>query len=598
MNTYLKLALLLILFLYNKIYTQPSGGPYGPIKMNYEIPKNKNIIYVSTDGNESNSGKELNNPTTIEKAIRIAKSGDYIILRGGVYRTGNLITNQGINIQPYLNEDVTFKGTFLANNWVRISNNIWKTKWNNLFPEKPADWWRREVDGIKTPLHKFNNDMVFVNGEMLQSCGWLGEVNEKTFFIDYENKTVYIGQNPENKIVEITAYNISILRTKKDVNNLKADKKGIKVKGIKFTQYAYRAIEIEGKDPEGISNEKDHGKDVVGSRFENCEFSFCSRVAGYFRGDSLIIKNCKVSDTSTEGIYLLSSSDCLLEKNIFTKNNIENITGYYPAAVKIFNQCYRVTCNDNLVIDLPNSNGIWYDVGNVDCTFTNNWIENVGNNQKEISTENLWPSDNGFFFEISKGVICYGNVFVNCDHGLMILNSSDAIIFNNTFINSIACVGRNERSAEGDHFGWHPSTGPNVDERKNHILLNNIFYNHENFLRPNLFIWQSKKINDLFVNDQIDELNNNLFVSYINELPLIYFSAKGNLVPERLKSIDEFKDRLNKSNNNKFILGKNFFKSYELKNFNLISPVKNDIKKINTIRFGEIKINKQNIGAY
>ena len=67
------------------------------------------------------------------------------------------------------------------------------------------------------------------------------------------------------------------------------------------------------------------------------------------RGDRLTLRNCKVSDTSTEGIYILSSSDVLLERNIFTRNNIEQITGYYPAAVKIFNQCYRVTCRDNLI---------------------------------------------------------------------------------------------------------------------------------------------------------------------------------------------------------------------------------------------------------
>ena len=99
----------------------------------------------------------------------------------------------------------------------------------------------------------------------------------------------------------------------------------------------------------------------------------------WWMGDFLTIRHCRVSDTSTEGIYIMSSNDVLLEKNIFTRNNIEKITGYYPAAVKIFNQCYRVTCQDNLVIDLPYSNGIWYDVGNVDGRFLNNWIEGVGN---------------------------------------------------------------------------------------------------------------------------------------------------------------------------------------------------------------------------
>ncbi len=75
-----------------------------------------------------------------------------------------------------------------------------------------------------------------------------------------------------------------------------------------------RAIEVDGKDTEGISPESEHGKDVVGTTLEHCTISFCSRVAAYLRGDRLTIRNCKVSDTSTEGIYILSSSDVLLEK--------------------------------------------------------------------------------------------------------------------------------------------------------------------------------------------------------------------------------------------------------------------------------------------
>ena len=166
------------------------------------------------------------------------------------------------------------------------------------------------------------------------------------------------------------------------------------------------------------------------------------------------------------------------------------MTGYYPAAVKIFNQCYRAVCRDNLVIDLPNSNGIWYDVGNVDGVFVNNWIENVGSTGGSMRTDQVWPSQNGFFFEISKGAVCAGNVFVNCDHGLLVLNSSHVRIFQNTFFNSPACIARNARVAAGDHFGWHASTGPDVDKRDGHEFVNNLLTSGPGFDRPLLFVWQ------------------------------------------------------------------------------------------------------------
>ncbi len=515
---------------FTMLIAQPSGGPYGPIRQTYELPKSVNkIYYVAVDGKTDASGGTIDNPTTIESAIEKVKTGDAIILRGGTYRTGNLVLNQGITIQPYKDEKPILKGSFIANEWQSQRYGLWTTHWTKLFPSKPADWWQRMREGKITPQHKFNNDMVFVDGRFLQSAGWEGEVDENSFYINYETGLVYIGFDPKDHLMEITAFNSALIRTTKDVNGKSSDKKGPVIKGITFTQYAYRAIEIEGTEPEGISSEAQHGKEVIGTTFENCTISFCSRVAGYFRGDKLTIRNCLISDTSTEGIYVISSSDVLLEKNIFRRNNIEKITGYYPAAVKIFNQSYRVTCNDNLVIEHPYSNGIWYDVGNVDGVFTNNWIEGVGITDFVINKDQLWPSDNGFFFEISKGAVCAGNVFVNCDHGIMVLNSSNVHIYNNTFVNSIACIGRNARVSAGDHFGWHASSGPDFDKRDGHIFVNNLMVRDENFHRPLLFVWQPPAVCEQLVNPQLKQLDNNIYVrSTETNNPLILWSPAKN----------------------------------------------------------------------
>jgi hypothetical protein len=54
----------------------------------------------------------------------------------------------------------------------------------------------------------------------------------------------------------------------------------------------------------------------------------------------------------------------------------------------------------------------------------------------------------------------------------------------------VACVSRNERSAVGDHFGWHPSTGPDVDKREGHVFVNNLMSGDASFSRPLLLVWQ------------------------------------------------------------------------------------------------------------
>lgn len=483
----------------SEVIAQPSGGPYGPIQQVYEVPKGTGqIYYVAPNGKPEANGSSIEAPTNLEYAIERAVTDDVVILRGGTYRTGDLQLNQGITLQPYQDERPILKGTQVATDWQRLGNGLWRTKWSTLFPSAPQDWWRREREASRTPLYKFNNDMVFVDDRLLNAVGWAGEVNRDSYWIDYEQGYVYIGIDPNGKLVEITAFDNAIVRTTNKVHGKDSDRKGPTIRGTTFTQYAYRAIEIEGKDPEGVSPEAEHGKDVVGSTFEHCTISFCSRVAGYFRGDQLTIRHCLISDNGTEGIYVLSSNDVLLERNIITRTNIENISGYYASAVKIFNQCYRVTCRENLVIDNGNgSSGIWYDVGEVNGVFVNNWIERT---------------DNGFFFEISQGAICAGNVFVNCGTGVKILNAKDVKVYQNTFVNSMAWFERTPRSAVGDHFGWHPATGPDVDEREGHEFVGNLLVADEDFSRPLVVFAQTATLRDRLTKPQVAALDHNVYV--------------------------------------------------------------------------------------
>jgi hypothetical protein len=227
---------------------QPSGGPYGPIQQRYEVPKSAaHVYYVAPDGQADAPGTTLAQPTTLESAIARVVTGDAIILRGGTYRTGGLTLNQGITLQPYADELPVLKGTQVAAKWDALRGNLWRTFWARLFPSKPQGWWRREREGSKTPLHRFNNDMVFVDGESLRSAGWEGEVDEHSFYINYDTGQVFIGVDPTNRLVEITAWDSALVRTSQPCHGKTSDRKGPLIRGITFTQYAYRALEVEGK---------------------------------------------------------------------------------------------------------------------------------------------------------------------------------------------------------------------------------------------------------------------------------------------------------------------------------------------------------------
>jgi hypothetical protein len=520
---------------------QPSGGPYGPLRQTYEAPKQAaHVYYVAPDGQADATGTTLAQPTTLEAAVARVVTDDAIVLRGGVYRIGGLRLNQGVTMQPYADERPVLKGTQMASEWQALRGNVWRTSWKRLFPAGPLGWWLRERQGMFTPMHRFNNDMVFVDGESLQSAGWEGELDEHSFFIDYDAGYVYIGVDPTHRLVEITAWDSALIRTTKPCHGKTSDGKGPVIRGLTFTQYAYRAIDIEGKkraalaseeptnEPEGPADPATFGKEVVGTTLENVTISHCSRVAGYFRGDKLTIRQSLISDTTTEGVYVIGSSDVLLEKNIFRRNNVEQLSGYFPAAVKIFNQSHRVVCRDNLVVDQPHSNGIWYDVGAVDGVFVDNWVEDALI---------------GFFFEISKGAICAGNVFVGCELGVRVLNSSNVRVYHNTLINSPASFERTPRNAASDHFGWHAATAPDVDKRDGHVFVGNLLVADESCAEPLLRFSQTPMLCERLKTPQVKQLDGNVYVRRGDGAqPLVVWSpAAGAECRVELASLDDLR---------------------------------------------------------
>jgi hypothetical protein len=172
---------------------------------------------------------------------------------------------------------------------------------------------------------------------------------------------------------------------------------------------------------------------------------------------------------------------------------------------------------------------VWFDVGNVDGVFIQNLVTNVGKSKE--AKYPVWRNMSGFFYEISKGAICAGNVFENCDNGSFVLNSSNVILYNNTYINSKAAFVRNERSAANDHFGWHPATGPDVDKRTGHVFMNNLLVQNDTSYRMSLFeVWQPDTLCKTLNTFQLEKLDYNVYVRtiHLTSLPLISWNALHN----------------------------------------------------------------------
>ncbi|MBN2062845.1 MAG: right-handed parallel beta-helix repeat-containing protein, partial [Deltaproteobacteria bacterium] len=243
--------------------------------------------------------------------------------------------------------------------------------------------------------------------------------------------------------------------------------------------------------------------------------------------------------------------------------------------VKIFNQSHRVTVRDNLILENPDSSGVWYDVGNHDGVFVNNYVEDA---------------TNGFFFEISKGVTVAGNVFVNCGKGVYILNSADAKVCNNTFFDSTAAFERNQRSAAADHFGWHPATGPDVGEREGHIFVNNLMVASDSLNEPLLRFGQPAMLCDRLPDPQAKKIEGNVYVRADvpekKSVPLIRWSpAGGDNCQVAFKSLDDFRNAakgFEKTGIQVNMTARSIFRGPDLKRYDLLRPLP-EVKNIGII---------------
>src|SRR4030043_1024110 len=103
-------------------------------------------------------------------------------------------------------------------------------------------------------------------------------------------------------------------------------------------------------------------------------------------------------------------------------------------------------------------------------------------------------------------------------------------MYQNTFVNSTACVGRDERSAVGDHFGWHPATGPDVDKREGHVFINNLMTADASFKRPLFFVWQRDILCERLTKPQFKEVDYNVYVKASGKkiMPMILWSPAMN----------------------------------------------------------------------
>ena len=357
----------------------------------YSVPTGAR--FVSPCGSDANSGTKTAPWRTLRKAVSAAPSGSTIVLRQGVYRESVTFYNKKLTLQPFPHEQAWLKGSVIVSNWKADGATWRKDGWTPAFKR----------DGVPSnyltssrPLAGYP-DMVFVNGRPLQQVASKAQVAAGKFYVDYSNDKLYIGDNPAGKTVEGAALSQAV-----HINQAH----GTVLRGLGFAHYAAHVTQGMVKG------------DAAGLRFENNTFAWSAAAGLSVLGSDAVVRGNTFVYNGQLGLHGHKSNQMLVEQNTINFNNQErfNTTGA-EGGIKV-TSARNMTWRDNQV----NGNlghGMWCDTSCYNTTVVRNVMRN-----------NL---TRGIEYEISSKAIIASNLVVgNGDSGMLLNESGDLDVYNNT----------------------------------------------------------------------------------------------------------------------------------------------------------------------
>ena len=176
-------------------------------------------------------------------AIARVVTGDAIVMRGGTYRTGGLQLVRHHH-QPYLDEQPVLKGAG-RDRMEALRDGVWRTKWATVPAQLLA--WRRGEACAAAPVQQRHG----VDGKLLQSragkAGWATPGTTST---------------TNGHVTSVSTHRAGRSRSPHDIapspvarRAWQGSTQGPTIRGIVFTQYAFRAIDIGAKPRLGPNEE-------------------------------------------------------------------------------------------------------------------------------------------------------------------------------------------------------------------------------------------------------------------------------------------------------------------------------------------------------
>jgi hypothetical protein len=338
-------------------------------------------------GDDANPGSSALPLKTISKAVALAGAGDTVRIATGVYREAVSMEQSGTAEHP-----VRFEAELAAQVVVTGADRL--TEWRKEPSDSgenvySAEWPHRFIGWSKTGTHPGDDyhqligraEQVFVNGYPLRQVLSFDKLTRGTFFPDLAGKRLYV-QAANNARLDQPSERVEA-SVRGTVWDVKADH--VHTRGITFRYSAAQAqtgmVRLKGR----------------GAMVEDCVFEGANSQGADFCGPDQMARRCVFQDNGQDGFTAIGAHRLLMTECVTRNNNTKNFNRGWGGGGN------KIALSRGVVIEksqfLANrGNGIWFDIGNEDCTVRHCLIaDNEGA---------------GIFYEISYGLHAHDNVIV------------------------------------------------------------------------------------------------------------------------------------------------------------------------------------------
>lgn len=412
---------------------------------------------------------------TINEAAQKVAPGDVVQLHSGIYRETVTIQTSGTREKPIRFEaapaaQVTVSGADVLDSWEKVADtgadNVFVTDWDHRFIN-----WNANMVHPDDDYHRLigRGEQVTVNGYFLRQVLSRDKLTRGTFFADIDNKKLSLQTSDNSALFGKEAGLRPRVEASVRENSWNCTADWVQLRGVTFSRGA---------------NSAQNGLAKFSGRFNSisdCTFELGNGVGANFLAPDMTVRRCTFADNgqlgwSAGGAHRLLMSDCLT-----TRNNTKNFARGWEAGGD------KIVLTRDMMIEksrfIANRGiGIWFDIGNENCTVRNCLIAD--------------NEDAGIFYEISYGLKAHDNVILNngltadpyswgANGGIALSSSPGCEIQRNLLLGN----------KEGFQFREAQRTTPRIDDKTstedliNHAPNSEAVWNHDQKIHNNVFAW-------------------------------------------------------------------------------------------------------------